>query len=275
MVTCYALKTGELLWAHGDPQRFATTVGGDGPRATPTIAGDRVYTMGALGMVNCLELTTGRLIWQRNVAEENKAKAPRWGYSSSPLVITLPDQSGNDETDDGSQTTRELVVVSPGGADGRSLVAYHAADGTFAWAGGSVGPGYSSPYLTTLADTEMILIFNNGSVAGHSPRDGQVLWEVPWPGGKPCVANPRRLPGDRVLVSTGYGIGCKMYQVTREGETFTPETALRKPPAQGQVRQLRPAWRLCLWSRRWGYDLYRGPIPASGSGRRGVTVTVS
>jgi len=210
MVTCYDVETGELVWAHGDPQRFDTVVAGLGPRATPTIAGDKVYTFGALGLLNCLELSTGKLIWQKHTAVENKAEKPRWGYSSSPLVLPA-NASG----------TGALVVVSPGGPNGRSLVAYHAETGAFVWSGGNAKPGYSSPQTSRLAGQEMILIFNNGSVAGHHPEDGRVLSEMPWEGDKPCVANPRCLPDDRVLVSAGYGIGSKMYRITRKGDHFS------------------------------------------------------
>jgi len=230
MVTCYSLATGELIWAHGDPQRFATTVGGTGPRATPTIAGDKVYTFGALGLLNCLDLATGTLVWQRPVAEENGAEKPLWGYSCSPLVLTGAEMARADE----KGVTRPgaigaLVVVSPGGADGHSLVAYRAEDGAVAWADGSAKPGYSSPELARLAGAEMILIFNNGSVAGHHPGDGRILWEVPWPGDKPCVANPRCLPGDRLLVSAGYGLGSKMYRILKQGQVFTANLVYESP----------------------------------------------
>ena len=230
MVTCYRVASGELIWAHGDPQRFDTTVGGIGPRATPTIDGDKVYSVGALGLLNCLELSTGRLIWQKDTAEDNKAEKPPWGYSSSPLVIAAPVPEASAEEGEGEQlAANQLVVVSPGGPDGHSLVAYHATDGSFVWAGGSAKPGYSSPHLATLAGTEMILIFNNGSVAGHHPGDGRVLWEVPWLGGKPSVANPRSLPGDRVLVSAGYGLGAKMYKITGSGNSFSAEILYESP----------------------------------------------
>ncbi len=232
MVTCYALASGALIWAHGDPQRFDTTVGGVGPRATPTIAGDKVYSVGALGLLNCLELATGKLIWQKNIAEDNDAEGPRWGYSCSPLVIAAPAVGPNASVGTGGsgpQAAGVLVVVSPGGPGGRSLAAYHAVDGSFAWAGGSAKPGYSSPQLATLAGAEMILIFNNGSVAGHHPGDGRVLWETPWPGDKPSVANPRCLSGDRVLVSAGYGLGAKMYRIVEKDNAFAAEIIYESP----------------------------------------------
>ena len=62
IVACYDLLTGEIEWQHADTARFNATIGGEGPRATPTIAGGRVYAMGATGVLNCLEGATGRAI---------------------------------------------------------------------------------------------------------------------------------------------------------------------------------------------------------------------
>ena len=109
-------------------------------------------------------------------------------------------------------------MVSPGGPDGRSLVAYHRDTGTRIWSGGSSPAGYSSPLITTLAGAPHILIFNRGSVAAHDPLSGHLLWQRPWPGGVECVAQPVPLPGDRVFVSSGYGIGCKLLQIGRNGQ---------------------------------------------------------
>ena len=72
--------------------------------------------------------------------------------------------------------------------------------------------GFSSPRLVTLAGREQILIFNSYSVVAHDPQSGVPLWRQPWDQAE-CVANPLPLPGDQVLVSSGYGIGAKLYQV--------------------------------------------------------------
>ena len=117
-----------------------------------------------------------------------------WGISCSPLVLDT------------------LVVVSAGGPDERSLVAYHRQNGAFVWGGGTDKAGFSSPRLVTLAGREQILIFNNHSVVAHDPQSGAPLWRQPWDRAE-CIANPLPLPGDRVLVSSGYGIGAKLYQV--------------------------------------------------------------
>jgi outer membrane protein assembly factor BamB len=107
-----------------------------------------------------------------------------------------------------------LVVVSAGGSDGKSLVAYDQETGEIAWHAGDDRSSYASPFVTTLAGIRQIVILNSRSVVGHDPADGRVLWSHPSPGGQPSVAQPLPLPGDRLLVSIGYGVGSKLYQLS-------------------------------------------------------------
>ncbi len=198
LVVAYDLTTGEILWVHADPGRYETTIAGVGPRANPTIADDRVYTVGGVGLLNALDLATGETIWSRDILKDNGAANPEWGKSCSPLVLD------------------DLVVVSAGGPAGRSLVAYHRETGQPIWHGGSDRSGYSSPKVATLAGVRQILILNKASVAAHSPETGEVLWQYPWSSDQPNVAQPVVLPGDRLLVSSGYGVGSKLLQISHD-----------------------------------------------------------
>lgn len=85
-VVCLDVLTGNLLWEHGDVARYASPLGGEGPRTTPTVTGGRVFTFGATGILNCLALDSGKLLWQRRMAEEAPGCLPEWGYAGSPLV---------------------------------------------------------------------------------------------------------------------------------------------------------------------------------------------
>ncbi|MDH3718682.1 MAG: PQQ-like beta-propeller repeat protein, partial [Planctomycetota bacterium] len=87
LVVCYELQTGQIVWSHQDLARFHEVLGGVGPRATPTIGDGRVYTQGATGILNCLDLTSGRLIWQRDIITENDARQIQWGRSGAPLIV--------------------------------------------------------------------------------------------------------------------------------------------------------------------------------------------
>lgn len=192
-VVAYNLHTAEMLWSHQDHARYYTAAAGLGPRATPTISGNSVYTLGSTGILNCLDFETGEQRWTKNIFEENAAEPPPWGISISPLVLD------------------ELVIVSAGGA-----VAYHKDTGEIAWTGHRTQSGYSSPMLTTLADTEQIVLFNQGIITAHEPLTGELLWKQPWVKAyAECVAQPVPLPDNQLLVSTGYGGGAKLFQISR------------------------------------------------------------
>ena len=191
-VVCYELHTGDVQWSHEDNARYHAPPAGLGPRATPTISGSRVYTVGSTGILNCLDFETGEQLWTTNIFEDHEAEAPPWGVSISPLVFG------------------ELVVVSAGGA-----VAYHRETGEIVWVGYRNKSGYSSPLLTTLADVEQIVIFNQGLVTAHEPLSGELLWKQPWPPSVECVSQPVPLPDDKLLVSSGYGVGAKLFQISR------------------------------------------------------------
>ena len=196
-VVAYDRLTGEILWSQSDVARFESFLAGIGPRATPTIFEGRVYTLGATGILNCFELATGERVWQRDIVEDNGSDIPDWGYSGSPLVLS------------------DTVVVCAGGPRGRSLVAYDKATGEFVWGSGSEPAHYSSPLLAVVGGVEQLLIFNAGGVFAHLPGDGRLLWNYPWRRDHPHVAMPVVVPGDRVLLSSGYGHGSELLEVHR------------------------------------------------------------
>ena len=192
-VVCYDLYTGEVKWSHKDQARYSSPPAGLGPRATPTISGNKVYTMGGTGILNCLDFQTGEQLWTTHTFEENEAKPPPWGISISPLVFN------------------ELVIVSAGGA-----VAYHKETGEIVWTGYRTQSGYSSPLVTTLLNTEQIVLFNHGLITAHEPLTGELLWKQPWVESyAECVAQPVPISDDTLLASTGYGAGAKLYQLSR------------------------------------------------------------
>ena len=190
-VTCYDLRSGALRWAHTDEVRWEDPLGGPGPRATPTIVDSRVYSLGGTGVLNVLDLLSGELVWSRNVVEENGARAPTYGVSSSPLIVG------------------QAVVVSAGGPDGKSLVAYHRETGEELWSGGDDRAAYSSPVLARLAGRSTILLLGDENVVGHDAADGSVLLSYPWPSTEK-VSQVLLLPGERLFLSSGYGVGAKL-----------------------------------------------------------------
>jgi outer membrane protein assembly factor BamB len=221
LVMSYDVETGALRWRHADKARYDTVIAGEGPRSTPTISGRRVFTLGATGTLNALDLETGRAAWTLNVVEDNAAANPQWGKSCSPLVLGA------------------LVVVSAGGPGGRSLVAYDQESGRPVWAGGNDAAGYSSPFVAELAGVKQILIFNSATVAAHDPATGALLWEHAWPAEQPNVSQPLPLPGDRVLVSAGYGVGSKLFQIARgDGDRLQARLVWESPRLKAKFTNL-------------------------------------
>ncbi len=200
VVAAYDLATGAPLWEHADEARYGSTIAGIGPRATPSIDGERVVALGATGLLTCLDRTSGALRWQRDVVAENGARIPQWGLAASPLVA------------------RGLVVVAVGGGDGRALVAYDAQSGERAWSGGTDGAGYASPALVRLAGVEQVLVLGARALTGFAPASGEVLWTEPWQWHHPNVAQPVLVSDERLVVSTGYGVGAAAFDVARAGE---------------------------------------------------------
>jgi outer membrane protein assembly factor BamB len=211
MVVAYSLADGKPRWSHGDEAHYQSTIAGEGPRATPAISRGRVFTLGSTGILNCLDLETGKSIWRRDIAADNESPQPEWGRSSSPLVVD------------------ELVIVSAGGSAGHALVAYNRDTGEPVWHGGDGIVSYSSPIVATLAGVRQIVAFNHASVTGHDPATGRVLWDHDWPRPQPSVAAPIVLSDDRVLLSAGYGIGSRVLQISREGEALSATLVWESP----------------------------------------------
>ncbi|MEM7482323.1 MAG: PQQ-binding-like beta-propeller repeat protein [Acidobacteriota bacterium] len=227
-IVAYELANGEPVWSHGEAEKYESPVAGNGPRATPTIAGERVFAMGSTGRLTAVDFRTGDRLWSRHLYRETGAQLPDWGVAASPLAMEIAGE--------------ELVVVpvgtSPAG-DGGLLMALDAATGETRWRGGEGRSGYASPVLVTLAGRPQILTFNVASATAHDPADGRVLWRVEWSKAQPNVAQPLVLPGDRVLLSSGYGIGAKLFRIVAGADgTLTPQLEWESPRLKAKFTTL-------------------------------------
>jgi outer membrane protein assembly factor BamB len=214
LVTCYKIATGELAWAQSTATRHESTLGGVGPRSTPTVYQGKVYALGATGRLHCLDGATGHMLWEKDLLAEFGVASPAadmvniaWGRAGSPLVVG------------------DLVVVPAGGPTGGpfvSLVAYDLQSGHEAWRGGQTQIGYSSPSVFTIGGVRMIVIVNESNVTGHDPKTGAVLWEEAWPGSSNTSANSSQavaLDDHRIFVSKGYGAGCKVFELVADADS--------------------------------------------------------
>ena len=180
-------QTGEVLWTREWPTSYRMLQGSyaTGPRATPTVDGDRVYVVGATGMLSCLDVETGDVIWRQNYVEDYGTSVPTWGITSAPLV-------------DGD---RLIAIV--GGEPDALVVAFDKHTGDEMWrAVAVVGElGYGQPVIYEVGGVRQLIIWHPAALVALAPETGEVYWEQPWDVGMGLsIATPVR-SGDYLLVS--------------------------------------------------------------------------
>jgi outer membrane protein assembly factor BamB len=194
IVASYRLASGAPVWRHRDPTRFWESNAGAGPRATPTLSGGRVYTLGGTGIVNALDADRGAVIWSRNAASEASVKVPYWGFAGSPLVVD------------------DLVIVAVAGR----LIAYDRETGERRWLGESKGMSYSSPHLVKVDGVAQIVLLSDKGATSVALADGTKLWEHAWSGF--TSLQPVMIADGDLLISNGGsmgGLGTRRLAVTR------------------------------------------------------------
>jgi outer membrane protein assembly factor BamB len=183
IVASYRLASGAPVWRHKDSTRFWESNAGAGPRATPTLSGGRVYTLGGTGIVNVLDADRGTVVWSHNAATDAGAKTPYWGFAGSPLIVD------------------DLVVVAVAGR----LIAYDRETGNRRWIGESKGMSYSSPHLMTLDGVRQVVLLTDSGATSMSLADGKKLWEHAWSGFSSL--QPVMIADGDVLISNGGSMG--------------------------------------------------------------------
>ena len=198
-ILCLSETDGKLLWEH----KYDRTYGIDypaGPRATPTVDGDRVYTLGAEGDLFCLHAKSGSVIWSRNFKKDFNAETATWGYAGHPLV-------------DGDKM---FCVV---GGEGSVAVAFDKNTGAELWrALTAKEPGYCPPTMIEVGGRKQLIIWHSESVNSLDPENGNVHWSVSLkPQFNMSIATPRQL-GDHLFVG-GHTDQCVLIRLGKRAST--------------------------------------------------------
>jgi outer membrane protein assembly factor BamB len=194
-------ETGATLWEQPAPMTFQSDAPemGNGPYATPLVVGDRLFTTGVAGRLQCLDKKTGNLLWTQQLWTDHKGSRLMYGYASSPIAF------------------RETVIV-PVGGPGRAVMAFQQADGRVAWARNDFANVYSSPLLIDVSGLEQLALLMDGAVFGVNPHNGDMQWQVPFKADYSiAVATPVWGPDNLMFVSSEYGGGAKVIRLQRNG----------------------------------------------------------
>jgi outer membrane protein assembly factor BamB len=210
-IVAYDIATGREAWVHRYPAHFEESMGGDGPRATPTWNEGRIFSLGAMGDLICLDAADGKVIWKLDLVTENQTTNLYYGMAGSPLIVD------------------DKVIVQPGAGRNNAIVAYKKTTGAPVWKSVDDPGAYSSPMLVELAGQRQLLVVTAQRALGLRIEDGKMLWSFPWivQMNNRNVAQPVALGPNRFLLSAGYGTGCAAIQIDRVGTGFSAREVWR------------------------------------------------
>ena len=188
--------TGRILWTREWAADYSGLSYAYGPRATPTVDGDRVYVLGAKGILLCLRVTTGEVLWQRDYVKDYNTEVPTWGMVGAPLV-------------DG-----ERLICLVGGQPDAKVVAFNKLTGKEIWRAlnSDSEPGYNPPLIIEFGGTRQLIIWHPTALASLDPANGKILWQQPFRVQAGLTVATPVLSGDRLLVSSFYN-GSRLFRL--------------------------------------------------------------
>ncbi len=194
-VTCLDTATGESKWRHSyaapiDPNEFE-----GGPTSTPTIDGDRLYTLSRQGDLFCFNSESGELHWQLQVAELATVRIPTWGFAGSPLVVG------------------ELLLCNVGEAG----AAVNKQTGELVWSSADRDAGYSSMVSLRVDDQSVVVFGSSRSYVCVNALSGAELWRERWLTTFGCNAADPIVHGQQIFISSGYNRGCMLLNLKSDG----------------------------------------------------------
>ena len=196
-VVCLDASNGKEIWRFRSDSTYYESEGGNGPRATPTIDGEFLFTVSAQGKFYALNSVNGEKVWSYDLIRDFSSYMPRWGFSSSSLVED------------------NMLLVEVGGNNGKFIVAFDKTNGDVLWSSLTDKLGYASPIAVTIGGVRQLIVFAGLRLLSVSTDNGELFWSYPWRTGRFDVhaATPIFIAPDRIFISSAYGKGAAVVKV--------------------------------------------------------------
>jgi outer membrane protein assembly factor BamB len=212
------VRTGKELWSKpltvinkydgGGDAGTPDNKGGDGPRSTPVVNGDKVYAIDANLGVFCFDTATGKQIWNHDVMKENSGVQIKWQNAASPII------DGN-------------VLLLCGGGEGQALLGLDKNTGKVLWKGEDDKMTHATPIITNIHGVHQAIFFTQKGLVGVTPETGKVLWRADFPFKVSTAASPVVFE-DIVYCSAGYGVGAGAFKISKSGSQLSAEQIWRR-----------------------------------------------
>ncbi len=189
-VYCLNADTGEPLWQYSYDCELVDNLHDGGPGATPTVDGDRVYTLSREGHLFCFDAADGAIRWSKELQYELGVKMPQWGFTCSPLVL------------------KEMLIVDAG-----RTVAFDKTSGERLWQTAKYRPGYGTPTAFEHSGEPLIAVLNNDDLLVVRAGDGSEVDRYAWETSFATNSTTPIVSGDTIFVSTGYNRGCSLVRL--------------------------------------------------------------
>lgn len=193
--------SGETLWEFAYPASLpegAFRDYGDGPHATPALAGGRLFTFGVTAKLHAFDAATGKVVWTHDLQAEFEPPFMVRGHGASPLIYD------------------DLVILTPGG-EGHAVTAFRQSDGEIAWRSLDFRQGYSSPIRGRFKDREMVIVAMGPERAGLDPKSGELLWRLTLGPEAASIMSTQLWDGERGILfgSSAYADGSRAIRLTQ------------------------------------------------------------
>ncbi len=202
VLECVDAQTGTGIWKQRYPTTYVDRYGyNGGPRSSPTIEGERVYTLGAQGKLTCFHFETGEMLWQRWINRDYHVPQDQFGAGVAPVI-------------DG-----DLILLNAGGAPGAGLIAIHKNTGKTVWKGSEDGASYSTPVIRNINGRRLGIFFTRRGLLAVDPQSGQEQYSYYFRSKKIQSINAASpiVMDDYVFLSATYGTGAVLLKLEPEG----------------------------------------------------------